>query len=192
MKHNLIDKRFGKLVVKSLAPKEKWGPKGNSNNQYWICKCDCGNEKIIRGTHLTTDETFSCGCIRKKKRFDSHNWTGVGEISGNMIYSIKAHAAQRDIPFDISGNELWELFLNQNRKCFLTGVELTFQSYSKSTDGTASLDRIDNTKGYVKGNVQWIHKNINKMKSDFDQKQFINYCVMVGEYSKKKAIGVAV
>ena len=44
---------------------------------------------------------------------------------------------------------------------------------------TASLDRIDSNKGYTKDNVQFVHKDINWMKQDFEQNKFIEYCKKV-------------
>ena len=49
----------GKLTVVSFAYSKK-------SNQYMNCKCECGNEKIIRLDHLIKKETNSCGCIKKK------------------------------------------------------------------------------------------------------------------------------
>ena len=46
---------------------------------------------------------------------------------------------------------------------------------------TASLDRIDSTKGYSKDNIQWVHKDINCMKMDFSQQYFIDLCVKVAK-----------
>jgi hypothetical protein len=44
---------------------------------------------------------------------------------------------------------------------------------------TASVDRIDSSKGYIKGNVQWVHKTINKMKWGYSQGEFIEFCEAV-------------
>jgi hypothetical protein len=43
-------------------------------------------------------------------------------------------------------------------------------------DNTASLDRIDSSLGYVRGNVQWLHKDVNWMKNTLDQDRFIELC----------------
>lgn len=51
---------------------------------------------------------------------------------------------------------------------------------------TASLDRIDSSKGYVLGNIQWVHKDINKMKLDYDQDYFIDICRRIAEYNSLK------
>ena len=34
---------------------------------YWKCRCDCGTEKIIRGTSLTSGNSVSCGCYALEK-----------------------------------------------------------------------------------------------------------------------------
>ena len=50
-----------------------------------------------------------------------------------------------------------------------------------SSETTASLDRIDSTKGYVENNVQWTLKKINIMKNVFSQKEFIYLCNKVSK-----------
>jgi hypothetical protein len=54
------------------------------------------------------------------------------------------------------------------------------------SDGTASLDRIDNSKGYIVGNVWWVHKDINTMKMDFPLEQFRSYCKRVSEIAERE------
>jgi hypothetical protein len=60
---NLKDKRFGKLVVLERVPPP---PRIKNQGPHWLCKCDCGNEKIILGNSLKKGITKSCGCIGKK------------------------------------------------------------------------------------------------------------------------------
>jgi 5-methylcytosine-specific restriction endonuclease McrA len=57
---DLIDKRFGRLVVISLSEKNKWG------GYRWLCQCDCGNQKEINSRALVTNNTRSCGCLLKE------------------------------------------------------------------------------------------------------------------------------
>lgn len=56
-----IGKRFGQLLVLSEAKRPK-NIKGTA--AFWLCRCDCGNEKVIRGKNLKTGDTRSCGCLR--------------------------------------------------------------------------------------------------------------------------------
>lgn len=85
------------------------------------------------------------------------------------------------LEFSVTLEELWNLFLKQDKRCALTNVELTFTSnyrdYKKLQ--TASLDRINSDKGYIINNIQWVHKTINILKRDVDQDKFIEMCKQV-------------
>lgn len=60
-KSNLVGQKFGLLT----AIKEDG--KGNGGKVYWLCRCDCGNEKRVRGTDLKNGNTKSCGCQQTAK-----------------------------------------------------------------------------------------------------------------------------
>lgn len=53
---DLVGKRFGNLVVLSRAA-------NRGNCAYWLCKCDCGTVKEVRGQHLRSGKIISCGCL---------------------------------------------------------------------------------------------------------------------------------
>jgi hypothetical protein len=76
--------------------------------------------------------------------------------------------------------ELWE---SQDGKCAVTGVALVLkQSHNKNYQ--ASLDRIDSTKGYVKGNVRYTSVSINWLKSNLTDEhleEFISICKESGK-----------
>ena len=54
---DLTGQVFGKLTVVSFAGRT------NCGNLTWLCKCECGNEKTVRGDSLTMCKTKSCGCL---------------------------------------------------------------------------------------------------------------------------------
>ena len=75
--NDLIGHQFGMLTVIKRAEK------GKSSSAMWLCKCDCGNEKIMRGSHLTYGGIKSCGCYRKTiLNHTTHN------LSRSRIYNI--------------------------------------------------------------------------------------------------------
>ena len=75
------------------------------------------------------------------------------------------------------------MFQAQQGRCALTGMPLVIaQVASKRTDTTASLDRIDSGAGYVVGNVQWVHKDINRMKGNLTDLEFLHFCQMVSSH----------
>lgn len=45
---------------------------GKSYNEYWLCKCDCGNERLksIRSSDLYADKVKSCGCLSRRRKYD--------------------------------------------------------------------------------------------------------------------------
>ena len=78
--------------------------------------------------------------------------------------------------------------MEQQGKCALTGMVLRMRgrkSEEQKERGTASLDRIDSTKGYVRGNVQWVHKDVNLMKNEFSEGYLLKMCRLVVRKSMK-------
>lgn len=181
---DISNHRFGKLQVLALHPTSS-----SNGHAMWDCVCDCGKHCTVNGCSLRKGATISCGCSQLICGSQNKSFRGFGEISLTRYNSIKYAAKtrwgkKRDIEFNVSIEYLWELFLKQSRKCTLTGLELKFPSKSESTDGTASLDRIDSTKGYIKGNVQWIHKDVNIMKQFYSQERFIDMCRLITAHTK--------
>ena len=181
-KHDLTGCIFSKLTVLKLESNTD----PVSHNRYWLCRCDCGTVKKIPQSHLTGKRVRSCGCQQFPLRSEHPAWKGCGEFSGTFFNTIRSSAKTRGLEFSISKEYIWGLFLKQNRKCALTGMDLKFASNWKVSDGTASLDRIDNLKGYLEGNVWWVHKDINLMKNTFTIEQFRAYCKRVSEIAENE------
>ena len=59
---DLVGQKFGLLTVIAKDKTEK--TLNGSTKIYWKCKCDCGNEIIVRGNSLQSGNTKSCGCIK--------------------------------------------------------------------------------------------------------------------------------
>ncbi len=171
---NLIGQKFGKLTV--LTSVKKFG---HTRQIGWECICDCGNKTTLVGYSLRSGKTKSCGCLKRRYKKENPCFNGYNDISGLFFAHIKHGAKLRKLKFCITLQEIWDLFIQQNKSCALTGLPLRFQSSGLKTDGTASLDRIDSSKGYELGNIQWVHKDINKMKQDFPQDKFVEYCKLV-------------
>jgi hypothetical protein len=175
---SLVGQRFGRLVVSEQAIDSEKYPKGHGS--YWICVCDCGETVVRRRDFLVGKGSNSCGCLQRGPT--STNWRGHHDLSGSFFSHYKSCAKRRGIGFDVSIEYLWGLFLKQDSKCALTGETIALPTnrndFIKGVK-TASLDRIDSSIGYVSGNVQWVHKDIQFMKYVFDQNYFIEMCKKV-------------
>lgn len=171
---DLTNQKFGKLTV--LRKTDEYT---KTRGVIWECSCECGAIIKLPTNSLTSKNNTSCG----NKKIHAPNGRFykdlvVGEIPISHINAIKQNAIKRNILFEIDNEYLWELFLKQNRKCVLSGEELIFtKKYQNGrNETTASLDRIDSNKGYIKGNIQWVHKYVNKMKSNKSDDEFLNWC----------------
>jgi len=91
------------------------------------------------------------------------------------LVGISRHKKHKYVEFNITLKYLWELFTIQERRCALSNIELSLDSINF----TASLDRIDSTKGYIIGNVQWLHKDINFMKNNLPLNVFLEWMKLI-------------
>jgi len=196
--NNLVGRTFGQLKVKEIFGRDK------HSHIIWLCECSCGNIAYIKSSELlrTKVPAKSCGCIIKnknpyeihpshQKRSKSNTWKGCEEISGYLWAKINNGAKKRNLEVSISLEYLWNLFLQQNRKCALSGLELKFANSAKEQRNhkgtTASLDRICSSKGYVAGNVQWVHKDVNFMKQHYPQDYFVELCGKITKNMENKS-----
>lgn len=154
----------------------------------WNCICDCGRTKMVRSNHLINGKVTSCGCKMNRNGSECKLWDGYGEISGSYFSKIRSGALSREISFNITIEYIWNLFIKQNRKCALTGIDLDIGGHNNKINKTASLDRIDNNKGYEEGNVQWVHKDVNRMKREYLEEYFIEICKKITEHQNEKKL----
>jgi hypothetical protein len=177
---NLTGYKTGRLLAVSST-----GEQNKKGEYFWHCQCDCGNTTIVRSGSLGNKGTKSCGClikeISKKIGRESRSWKGYEDIPGTYFRRIIEGALKRNIVFELQLEDIWQQYLKQNKKCSLTGIELYFDpsGYKDRYKGNVSVDRIDSDKGYTKDNIQLVHKDLNVMKAELTQNQFINYCRLV-------------
>lgn len=169
----------------------------NYRNRSFLVECKCGKQDIVFISALRTGASKMCrSCSSKQCMTDNFKATWkskvCGELGGTLYCSIKNRAKHRGIFFDLSKEFLWQLLVDQNFKCALSGLDIHLSTKLNSSgtnpdykEITASLDRIDSSKSYTKDNVQWIHKDINKMKNAFNQDYFIEICSRIVKHNEK-------
>lgn len=165
---NKIGQTFGGYTIIGYVGKSKWSvPK-------WNCRCVCGLEKVISGAGLNKKKNKE-GCANCRIK-------SYGEMHLRYFHNLRRKAGYRKIKWNLSPKYIWELFIKQNKKCALSGVDICFvRNFRNNKEQTASLDRIDSSKGYTKNNIQWVHKKINFMKQALEDDQFIFFCTKVAE-----------
>jgi AraC-like DNA-binding protein len=145
----------------------------------WLCRCSCGKEKILKSYRITSGCPNSCGCKRKRKCYY--------DMSVAYFNGLERGAKERNISFNITIEEIYNQFLKQDKKCYFTGIPIKFSDLTVSTKSeqsqiqTASVDRLDSSKGYTKDNIVIVHKNINIIKGNVPYLDFINICHLISK-----------
>lgn len=190
-RNNLLGRTFGRWHVVAWEGCKPCSEGGVTRTRsFWLCRCVCGTERSVRQETLLKPKgnSQSCGCLKQDKMranigMKHRGWKGYGGISGSFWYTIQKDALRRGIPFEIGIKHAWHVFRAQKARCCLTGEALTLTGEGRGR-GTASLDRIDSTLGYVEGNVQWLHKDINIMKHVHTTERFLELCRMVVKHAE--------
>lgn len=143
---DLTGRRFGKLKVIRLVKNPK--VKDIFHGSWWLCECDCGIKKEIRGTQLRNGHSKSCGCMSMANWFKRS-----GRTEPNIIfYQYKKSAKERKLEFKLTFDEFSKLIL---MPCYYCGEKASRKiNYYKWTNGFVhnGVDRLDSKIGYIKEN----------------------------------------
>lgn len=155
---DLTGQRFGRYVVLKRAANSARGM------TRWLCRCDCGNERIVNAAHLRSGHSMSCGCLGLE------------------------HATQAKVKHGMSKTPLYRVFLTMHNRCELKSVKgykryggrgikvcpdwehfEPFCSWAMENGYSQGLeiDRIDPDKGYCPENCRWITASENASRAHF-------------------------
>lgn len=175
---NLTGKKFGRLkAIKRIFPNKK------HNQVKWLCKCDCGTEKIVDGHHLRRGSAISCGCYRRE----------VGGLNAKLGFGIAAMRATikiyrrgaklRGLKFELTDDQFKKI---TQENCFLCGAEPGNNCKNRNGNGDYiynGIDRIDNNKGYTINNVVACCFDCNRAKGNRTLQEYKSW---IGRSYKKQ------
>ena len=169
---DLTGQKFGRLTAIKKMEHNKWG------KTMWLCKCECGKEKIFRGHSLREGLTKSCGCLQKEiaRVTGINNGKRFGLANMRIAISLyKIRAKKRGLEYKLTEEQFEEI---TKQDCYYCGVKPNNKYDRNGLNGEFiynGIDRIDNEKGYTMDNVVPCCKHCNMAKNTFTTQEFKNW-----------------
>jgi len=161
---NMMGQSFGQWTVLRLG----YGTK--KRERYWKCRCKCGTVKNVLGNSLRKGISKSCGCMgHPKARLPK----GTASFNKLFLQYKQKSAKSRGYSFRVS-KKYFQILTKQN--CYYCGMKPSNIMTSKGCNGDylyTGIDRVDNSKGYVEGNVVACCARCNYWKKAHSQKDFL-------------------
>lgn len=178
---NLIDEignRYGKLTVIARAENTTNG------NAQWLCRCDCGNEVVVRGRCLRRNNgTKTCGCFHQDKILPN----GLAAMR-KLLYVYKRNAKTRGYEWLLTDDEFYKMTTEPCHYCGSAPMQVAKTQAASDDYIYNGIDRMDSTKGYTPENCVPCCGICNRSKMDMSYQDFLAWVEKVHSHVSTYAI----
>lgn len=121
----------------------------------------------------------TCDVENQNKRFNSSP-----EKRAVVLWnSAKSRCKKEGIPFSITTEDIVKQYRKQNGECYYSGQPMSPIAKSPTL---MSIDRIDSTLGYTKDNIVLCCWQVNDMKNNYSQPEFLSLCKQIYDFSNNR------
>lgn len=169
---DLTEQRFGYLTVLSQHSSTR---KGNHTVIRWLCRCDCGTEKPVTSTDLIQGRSKTCNgrtclfALEVRQRNRGPRCSSLEQV----FRSYRLRAKHKGNAFEITSEEFDEIAQQNCYYCCVPPSNTSRRGPQSKRYVYNGIDRIDSSKGYVRGNMRpccWI---CNRMKNTLSAVEFL-------------------
>lgn len=166
---NLSGKEYGKLTV--LDKYQRVLSLSGQSDYKWLCKCECGNEKFIRGSNLRAGNTKSCGCSERAPGI-SRVYKGYPTWVSHVWQECKANAKGRGYVLSLTIDQVKDLC---SGNCYYCGSPPRLRPNAVIHGGLVAngIDRKDSGVGYTPDNCVSCCSTCNVMKMALHHDRFL-------------------
>ena len=182
---NFINRKYNYLTIISLAEPTyrniKNGKKKKCTN--WLCKCDCGKEKIIPHSNVASGVIKSCGCKRHtitRGCIQKYYKEKYKEPVENILYkNYLSDCNNSNRIFNISKEQFTDLV---NSNCYYCGCKPFLVRYNRTKSVSKALngiDRVNSSIGYIIENCVPCCIYCNRAKNTMNINEFKNWVILI-------------
>ena len=184
--------KYGRLTVINHEGKDK------RNKHLWLCKCLCGNEKVVVSDNLSSGKSNSCGCLKAEFLARKGNQFGLFEDRESALLNVQySHIRRRHLQLNRGDNvlNLDSFKLKSKSPCKYCGLahskEIEDRLNESKTQKRMSdfilkingIDRVDIAKGYTEENTVSCCKFCNFAKHTMSESDFYRWIKRVYEHN---------
>jgi|694.fasta_scaffold36826_7 hypothetical protein len=142
-------------------------------NRKSFCSRECTGLHFVEKTILSKDS-------KEKSRLSTIERNKLKSFNPFKFYLKCAKSRFKECNLTLEDlKEQWDI---QNGICIYSGISLILNSHinkKKDIIHLASLDRIDSSLGYIKGNIQYVSQSINYMKHTMSHEETLLVCKLI-------------
>ena len=148
-------------------------------------KCDCVNDGFFcrncnvyfADKHNKSSSGNICKTCQSKKNDDD-----LEKIFKHKIQNCNSICKNKGRNMNLDVEYLQQLYQEQKGLCYISKIEMSLKVHS---DFSISIERIDETDGYVKGNIKFICIEFQNGQQQWTPAKFHDFCKKINEIDKE-------